>query len=77
MVGSNYKSHINEAGDAAMNLPPTHAEKHDWPAAFSKFLSVVVGPGDSIPYPAHTEQFDYEAELCVVIQAGPQVLSTR
>jgi acylpyruvate hydrolase len=67
MVGSNYKSHITEAGDAAKGLPAARSEKHDWPAAFSKFPSVVVGPGDPIPYPAHTKQFDYEAELCVVI----------
>lgn len=67
MVGSNYKSHITEAGDAAKNLPAARSEKHDWPAAFSKFPSVVVGPGDPIPYPRHTRQFDYEAELCAVI----------
>jgi acylpyruvate hydrolase len=67
MVGSNYKSHVGEAGPAANNLPPARSEKHDWPAAFSKFPSVVVGPDEPIPYPSHTRQLDYEAELCVVI----------
>ena len=67
MVGSNYKSHVGEAGAAAKSLPPARAEKHDWPAAFSKFPSVVVGPDEPIPYPPHTRQLDYEAELCVVI----------
>jgi acylpyruvate hydrolase len=67
MVGSNYKSHIGEAGDAAKDLPAARSEKHGWPAAFSKFPSVVVGHADQIPYPPHTKQLDYEAELCVVI----------
>jgi acylpyruvate hydrolase len=67
MVGSNYKSHVGEAGGAAKNLPPARSESHDWPAAFSKFPSAVVGPDEPIPYPRHTKQFDYEAELCVVI----------
>lgn len=67
MVGSNYRSHVGEAGAATSNLPPARSEKHDWPAAFSKFPSVVVGPGAPIPYPSHTRQLDYEAELCVVI----------
>jgi acylpyruvate hydrolase len=67
MVGSNYKSHVGEAGDVAKNLPPARSEKHNWPAAFSKFPSVVVGHGHPVPYPPHTKQLDYEAELCVVI----------
>lgn len=67
MVGSNYKSHVGEAGDAAKDLPAARAEKHTWPAAFSKFPSVVVGHGEPIVYPRHTKQLDYEAELCVVI----------
>jgi acylpyruvate hydrolase len=67
MVGSNYKSHVGEAGATASNLPPARSERHDWPAAFSKFPSVVVGPDEPIPYPSHTRQLDYEAELCVVI----------
>jgi acylpyruvate hydrolase len=67
MVGSNYKSHVGEAGTAAKDLPAARSEKHDWPAAFSKFPSVVVGPDEPIPYPPHTRQLDYEAELCVVI----------
>ena len=67
MVGSNYKSHVGEAGDAAKDLPAARSEKHTWPAAFSKFPSVVVGHGEPIVYPRHTKQLDYEAELCVVI----------
>ena len=67
MVGSNYQSHVGEAGAAAKNLPAARSEKHDWPVAFSKFPSVVVGPDEPIPYPQHTRQLDYEAELCVVI----------
>jgi len=67
MVGSNYKSHVTEAGPAARKLPAARAEKHSWPAAFSKFPSVLVGHNDAIVYPRHTAQLDYEAELCVVI----------
>ena len=67
MVGSNYKSHVGEAGTAAKNLPAARSEKHTWPAAFSKFPSVLIGHEDTIIYPRHTTQLDYEAELCVVI----------
>jgi acylpyruvate hydrolase len=66
-VGSNYKSHVTEAGPASKNLPAARAEKHTWPAAFSKFPSVVIGHKDPIIYPRYTTQLDYEAELCVVI----------
>ncbi len=67
MVGSNYKSHITEAGPAASKLPAARSEKHTWPAAFSKFPSVLIGHRDAIVYSRHTTQLDYEAELCVVI----------
>lgn len=67
MVGSNYKSHVGEAGSAASQLPAARSEKHSWPGAFSKFPSVMIGHRDSIIYSRHTKQLDYEAELCVVI----------
>ena len=66
-VGANYNSHVSEAGAAAKNLPAARSEKHTWPAAFSKFPSVVIGHKDSIIYTRYTSQLDYEAELCVVI----------
>ncbi len=66
-VGSNYKSHVTEAGPASKNLPAARAEKHTWPAAFAKFPSVVVGHKHAIVYSRHTTQLDYEAELCVII----------
>lgn len=67
MVGANYRTHIGEAGEAASKLPPARSEKHDWPIAFAKFPSVLVGHTASVPYPSQTAQLDYEAELCVVI----------
>ncbi|MEE1762863.1 MULTISPECIES: fumarylacetoacetate hydrolase family protein [unclassified Streptomyces] len=60
-VGLNYRNHIKEMG---RDLP-------EYPTLFSKFADTLVGARDDIHRPVETEQFDWEAELTVVV--GRQV----
>jgi acylpyruvate hydrolase len=60
-VGLNYKTHIQEMG---RDLP-------EHPTLFAKFADTLIGATDDILKPVETEQFDWEAELAVVI--GRQV----
>jgi 2-keto-4-pentenoate hydratase/2-oxohepta-3-ene-1,7-dioic acid hydratase in catechol pathway len=57
-IGLNYARHAAES-----NLPiPSH------PVVFSKFNNTLAGDGEDVPLPVDVaSQFDYEAELCVVI----------
>lgn len=56
-VGLNYATHITEMGRP---LP-------EYPTLFPKFADTLIGAGDDIARPAETEEFDWEAELVVVI----------
>lgn len=56
-VGRNYAAHAHERG----------AEAPGEPVFFTKAPTTVVGPDARVPYPAVTEQFDYEGELAVII----------
>ena len=56
-VGLNYLRHAEESG---MAKPST-------PVLFSKVSNSIAGPGEAIPLPNHAKEFDYEAELVVVI----------
>jgi 2-keto-4-pentenoate hydratase/2-oxohepta-3-ene-1,7-dioic acid hydratase in catechol pathway len=56
-VGLNYARHAAESGAT----PPAT------PILFSKFNNSIAGPGDSVPLPAAAVEYDYEAELVVVI----------
>ncbi len=56
-VGLNYRTHIQEMG---RDLP-------EYPTLFSKFADCLIGATDPIARPAETDQFDWEAELTVVI----------
>ncbi|WP_327635959.1 fumarylacetoacetate hydrolase family protein [Kribbella sp. NBC_00482] len=60
-VGLNYRNHIQEMG---RDLP-------EYPTLFSKFSDTLIGAHDDILRPAETSEFDWEAELAVVI--GQQV----
>ncbi|MET9084859.1 fumarylacetoacetate hydrolase family protein [Streptomyces sp. NPDC004237] len=60
-VGLNYQKHIKEMG---RDLP-------EHPTLFCKFSDTLIGAHDDIRRPVETEQFDWEAELAVVI--GRQV----
>ncbi|WP_053740135.1 fumarylacetoacetate hydrolase family protein [Streptomyces sp. NRRL WC-3618] len=60
-VGLNYQEHIKEMG---RDLP-------EYPTLFAKFADTLIGARDDIHRPVETEQFDWEAELAVVV--GRQV----
>jgi 2-keto-4-pentenoate hydratase/2-oxohepta-3-ene-1,7-dioic acid hydratase in catechol pathway len=56
-VGMNYRQHALETGG---QVPET-------PILFSKFNNAVAAPGEPIPLPGNATEYDYEAELAVVI----------
>lgn len=56
-IGRNYREHAAEVGNP---VPDT-------PLLFSKFSSAVAASGEPIPLIPDAEQYDYEAELAVVI----------
>ncbi|MFS8639497.1 MAG: fumarylacetoacetate hydrolase family protein [Symbiobacteriaceae bacterium] len=56
-VGLNYRAH---AAEARLDVP-AH------PVLFSKFGNAIAGPGEPVVLPEVAEQYDYEAELVVVI----------
>lgn len=56
-VGLNYLRHAAESG---MSVPKT-------PVLFSKFSNTVAAPNEGVPLPSNTQQYDYEAELVVVL----------
>lgn len=66
-VGLNYRRHAAESG---MAEPST-------PVLFSKFNNALAAPGDPIPLPANAEQYDYEAELAVVIGKRARYVSVE
>jgi 2-keto-4-pentenoate hydratase/2-oxohepta-3-ene-1,7-dioic acid hydratase in catechol pathway len=56
-IGLNYRKHAEET-----NMPiPEH------PVLFNKFANAIAAHGDMIDLPSDAEQFDYEAELAIVI----------
>ena len=59
-VALNYQAHADETGVEAPNEP----------MLFSKFPSVIIGPGDAIKIPRQSDQVDYEIELAAVIGIG-------
>jgi acylpyruvate hydrolase len=61
-IGVNYRDHVAEVADEV----PTEADP-DFPPAFAKFASTLVGHEHPVVHSRHTTQLDYEAELCVVI----------
>lgn len=60
LVGSNYRSHVTEQGASSVQAATN-------PAVFAKLPGTFVGHRQTVPYPANTDQLDYEAELVVVI----------
>jgi 2-keto-4-pentenoate hydratase/2-oxohepta-3-ene-1,7-dioic acid hydratase in catechol pathway len=57
-VGLNYLSHLTRLG---RTKPPAHT------IGYIKPQSAIVGPGDTIAYPAVTSQLDFEIELVAVV----------
>ena len=64
-LAGNYSEHIKEAG-RALGLSDSPRET-TVPRPFIMPPTVVTGPGTHIPWPAYSEQVDYEIELAVVI----------
>jgi 2-keto-4-pentenoate hydratase/2-oxohepta-3-ene-1,7-dioic acid hydratase in catechol pathway len=56
-VGLNYRRHAEESG---MSIP-------EFPILFNKFNNTLAGHGQTISLPGDGDQFDYEAELAIVI----------
>ena len=56
-VGLNYRRHAAESG---MAIPSS-------PVLFSKFSNAIAAPGEPVVLPANAVEYDYEAELGVVI----------
>jgi 2-keto-4-pentenoate hydratase/2-oxohepta-3-ene-1,7-dioic acid hydratase in catechol pathway len=56
-IGLNYRRHAVESG---MAIPTT-------PVLFSKFSNTIAAPGEQVALPANAVEYDYEAELGVVI----------
>ena len=60
-VGRNYAEHIRELGNMVNDQLPQE------PGLFLKGVNTITGPGDDIPYPAWTQNLNFEGELAVVI----------
>ena len=58
-VGLNYRNHIQEMG---RDLP-------EYPTLFAKFADALIGARDDIVRPPETGEFDWEAELALVVGA--------
>ena len=57
-IGRNYLAHIREMGEA---------DERDPPIFFQKPSDALVAPGQPMPYPSATSDYQYEAELVVAI----------
>ncbi|MGH7961453.1 MAG: fumarylacetoacetate hydrolase family protein [Candidatus Binatia bacterium] len=66
-IGLNYRDH---AAEGARELPK-------YPLIFTKAVSAVVGPGESIRIPQMTQAVDFEGELAVVIGKCAKDVSSR
>jgi 2-keto-4-pentenoate hydratase/2-oxohepta-3-ene-1,7-dioic acid hydratase in catechol pathway len=64
-LAGNYSEHIREVG-RALGLSDSPRQT-TVPRPFIMPATVVTGPGEEIPWPAYSEQIDYEIELAVVI----------
>jgi 2-keto-4-pentenoate hydratase/2-oxohepta-3-ene-1,7-dioic acid hydratase in catechol pathway len=64
-LAGNYSEHIAEAG-LALGLSDS-PRKTTVPRPFLMPATVVIGPDEKIPWPAYSEQIDYEIELAIVI----------
>ncbi|MHA2502687.1 MAG: fumarylacetoacetate hydrolase family protein [Candidatus Kariarchaeaceae archaeon] len=56
-VGRNYAAHSIEQGKEPESIP----------LLFTKYSTSMTGPNAQVPFPRHSEYFDYEVELAVVI----------
>lgn len=56
-VGRNYHDHVSEMKREVPTIP----------VIFAKLPNTICAPGEDVPFPRVSDQFDYEAELAVVI----------
>ncbi len=68
-LAGNYGEHIKEASlNRGFKLGLSDAKKQTTvPRPFLKPATTIIGPDEQIPWPAYSEQIDYEIELAVVI----------
>jgi 2-keto-4-pentenoate hydratase/2-oxohepta-3-ene-1,7-dioic acid hydratase in catechol pathway len=68
-LAGNYSEHIKEASlKRGFKLGLSDAKSQTTvPRPFLKPATTIIGPDDEIPWPAYSEQIDYEIELAVVI----------
>ena len=66
-IGLNYRRHAEESGMAIPTLP----------ILFSKFSNTIAAPGEEIVLPANAVEYDYEAELGVVIGKRAKNISEK
>ncbi len=68
-LAGNFGEHIKEASlKRGFKLGLSDAQKQTTvPRPFLKPATTIIGPDDQIPWPAYSEQIDYELELAVVI----------
>ncbi|AMJ61127.1 fumarylacetoacetate hydrolase family protein [Bosea sp. PAMC 26642] len=64
-LGLNYLDHAAES----------HFDKPEWPVVFARFMSSIVGQNEPLVAPSVSAQFDYEAELAVVIGKAGRAVS--
>ena len=72
-LAGNYSEHIKEAG-LALGLSDS-PRKTTVPRPFLMPPTVVIGPEQEIPWPAYSEQIDYEIELAVIIGKQARVIT--
>lgn len=63
-VGLNYKSHVAE----------TKRADSAYPAMFTRYADSLLAHGAPMPKPKHTQRFDFEAELAVIIGKGGRAI---
>jgi 2-keto-4-pentenoate hydratase/2-oxohepta-3-ene-1,7-dioic acid hydratase in catechol pathway len=69
-VGVNYSDHLKEVQDAGIVRPkPKH------PSLFTRFPETLVAHGRPMQIPSVSDEFDYEAELAVVIGKGGRYIA--
>lgn len=64
-IGLNYRQHAQETGAAIPRIP----------VVFSKFSDAVAAHRQTVPIPRMTRQFDYEAELAIVMGEEADAIS--
>lgn len=66
--GYAFEQHVRTANaNRGRDVPP---EWYKFPAFYFTNPNSIYGPNDEIPYPAYTEQLDYELEIAAVIGKG-------